>query len=245
MTDLSLSLMTGIDIPIPECQIAVHQPSIKEISYLGEEVFFEGLSYLCINKRLLLQLNDQITEEKLKNINNFTLLQEYLKDEAGKKAKIKDVLLILLPNYKIIFSPRAITLMRDDNNLVIDENNFESFQEVIKQIFCIDSSDEKQFNPQSEKAKEIALKIMRNRQRVAALKRAEEEAGSKLAQYISVITVGIPSMSLQDALSLTVFQMYDLMQRLGMYINWNVDLKARLAGAKADKPLDNWMKKIH
>ena len=36
MKDFSLALMTGVDIPIPECQLTVHQPSIKEISMLGE-----------------------------------------------------------------------------------------------------------------------------------------------------------------------------------------------------------------
>ena len=35
-----LALMTGVDIPIIEMQLAIHQPTIKEISYLGEEEFF-------------------------------------------------------------------------------------------------------------------------------------------------------------------------------------------------------------
>jgi hypothetical protein len=36
MNDIRAALMTGIDIPIPECKLIMHQPSIKEISYLGE-----------------------------------------------------------------------------------------------------------------------------------------------------------------------------------------------------------------
>ena len=35
--DSRLALMTGTPIPIPECQIAVHQPTLEEISYMGEE----------------------------------------------------------------------------------------------------------------------------------------------------------------------------------------------------------------
>jgi hypothetical protein len=30
-----------------------------------------------------------------------------------------------------------------------------------------------------------------------------------------------------------------------LYINWDMDIKARLAGAKSEKPLENWMKDIH
>jgi hypothetical protein len=39
----TLALMTGIDIPVPECQIVVHQPKIKEISYVGEKDFYKGI----------------------------------------------------------------------------------------------------------------------------------------------------------------------------------------------------------
>lgn len=246
MTDLTLALMTGVDLPVPACQICLHQPTIQEISFLGETNFFEGLSCLCIDKTILLQLNkNQVTEQDLEKINNFTLFQEYIKDEAEKKNKVRDLLMLLLPQYKIMFTPRAISLLQGENSFVIDENNFEDFQAVLKQMFCVESTDEKTYNPQGEKAKEIAAKLMRGRQRVAALKKAEEEHGSRFAQYLSVITVGVASMSLQNAISLTLFQLYDLIQRLGMYVNWNVDLQSRLAGAKADKPLDNWMKKIH
>ena len=48
MTDITLALITGVDIPIPECQLTIHQPTIKEISQLGETEFFQGIQFLCI-----------------------------------------------------------------------------------------------------------------------------------------------------------------------------------------------------
>ena len=47
--------MTGVDIPIPEMEIAIHQPTILEISYIGEEDFFSGVQCLCLNKNLILE----------------------------------------------------------------------------------------------------------------------------------------------------------------------------------------------
>jgi len=41
--DIRLALMTGIDIPIPECNIVIHQPTIKEISLIGEEEYFSAI----------------------------------------------------------------------------------------------------------------------------------------------------------------------------------------------------------
>ena len=32
--DIRLGLMTGIDLPIPELEVTIHQPSIKEISFI-------------------------------------------------------------------------------------------------------------------------------------------------------------------------------------------------------------------
>ena len=46
--DLRLGLMTGIDLPIEGCQLIVHQPTIKDISYLGEERFFTGVQTICL-----------------------------------------------------------------------------------------------------------------------------------------------------------------------------------------------------
>jgi hypothetical protein len=35
--------------------------------------------------------------------------------------------MLLLPQYKIMFTPRAISLLQGENSFVIDENNFEDF----------------------------------------------------------------------------------------------------------------------
>ena len=51
-----------------------------------------------------------------------------------------------------------------------------------------------------------------------------------------------------DILSLkkiTMFQLYDLMERFVLHINWDLDIRTRLAGGKPDSQPDNWMKNIH
>ena len=41
--DKRLALMCGTDIPVPECQLFIHQPRIKEIALIGEADFFSGI----------------------------------------------------------------------------------------------------------------------------------------------------------------------------------------------------------
>ena len=103
--------------------------------------------------------------------------------------------------------------------------------------------DQTTFNPANDKAREIAEKLMRGRQRVA------EEKGqsntSIFTQYLSILTVGINSMSLHDLKELTIFQLYDLVERYMLYVNWDMDIRCRLAGGSPDSSPDNWMKTIH
>ena len=240
--DIRLALMTGVDIPIPECQLILHQPTIKEISYLGEQNFFTGIQCLCLQKEMVIQ-----DESLLSNITNFQIFMTIMneKQTANKKQDVISVLRLLFPSYQIFLTPRAISLNSEDGNFMIDEGNFEFFQKVISQVFCISNSDQAAFNPVNAKAKEIADKLMKARQRVAQLKSQENGGGSTFAQYISMLTVGISSMSLKDCMDLTVYQVQDLVERYQLFISWDIDLKSRMAGAKPDKPAENWMKQLH
>ena len=45
-----LLLLSGNDIPFEEAKISIHQPTIKEIAYIGEENFFTGCEFLRFSK---------------------------------------------------------------------------------------------------------------------------------------------------------------------------------------------------
>ena len=48
-----LLLLSGNDIPFIPAQITIHQPTIKEIAYLGEDTFFTGVQLLNFSKNIL------------------------------------------------------------------------------------------------------------------------------------------------------------------------------------------------
>ena len=240
MFDYRLALMTGIDIPIPELQVTIHQPTIKEISMIGEQDFFIGIQMLCVDKKVYIE-----DENLLANTTNFQIFTAMLNEQqmADKKQAVQQVLTLLFPQTKIIFTPRSILLNINQENIIIDEGNFEQLQDVLIQQFCLQGSGQEQYNPKDKKAREIAQKLMKARQKVAKLK-ATENSGSMFTQYLSVLTIGT-SLTLKDAMELTMYQLYDLIERYSMYLNWDIDIRSRMAGAKVDKPVENWMKQIH
>lgn len=242
MFDYRLALMTGVDIPVPELQLVLHQPTIKEISMVGEQDFFIGIQLLCVKKELYIQ-----DESLLANTTNFQIFMTMVNEKqmADKKACVLQVFTLLLPQHQVIFTPRSIILKNGEINITIDEGNFEALQEVLTEQFCLKGSGQEQFNPKNKKAKEIAQKLMKARQKVAAIKAKEGGGGSMFAQYISTLVVGLGSLNMIDAIGLTMYQLYDLVERYSLYLNWDIDIRSRMAGAKADKPVENWMKPIH
>lgn len=240
--DTRLTLMCGTDYPVPECQLVIHQPRIKEIALIGESDFFSGIQCLCLNKTMFVK-----DESLLTNTNNFQIFMTIMseKEAADKKFAVQQVCTLLFPTYKVAFTPRSILFTGGAAPVMIDENNFEFLQAAITEICCLKTGpmDQQSFNPANAQAREIAEKLMRGRQRVAAQK--GETNVSIFSQYLSMLTVGLGSMSLQDTMDLTMFQLYDLVERYMLYINWDMDIRCRLAGGKPDSQPDNWMKNIH
>ena len=240
--DVRLALMCGSDYPIPECQLTIHQPSIKEIALIGESDFFAGVQCLCLNKSMFVK-----DESLLENINNFQIFMTIMSEKTTveKKIAVQQVCMLLFPGYKAIFTPVSMLLNGEGKTIIIDENNFEFLQKAISDITCMKTGpmDQTTFNPSNDKAREIAEKLMRGRQRVAEQK--GESNISIFTQYLSILTVGISSMSLQSLMDLTIFQLYDLIERYVLYVNWDMDIRCRLAGGSPDSQPDNWMKTIH
>lgn len=240
--DIRLALMSGVDIPIPECQIILHQPRIKEIGMIGEEAFFVGIQCLCINKSMVNVEDKSVLDE----INNFQVFMTVMNDKAmkDKRQKVSQVL-SLLGLGKATFTPQSL-ILTDSNKTdhIIDANNFEVFQKILKDVACANTGpmDQQAFNPKNDKAREIAEKLMRGRQRVAQQKGSS--TSSTFSRYLSMLTIGV-HIPLTELVNCTMFQLYDLAERYILYINWDLDIRTRLAGGKPDSHPDDWMKNIH
>ena len=239
--DTRLTLMCGTDYPVPECQLVVHQPRIKEIAFIGEADFFAGIQCLCLNKSMFVK-----DESLLRDTNNFQIFMTIMseKEAADKKFAVQQVFTLIFPKYKVMMTPRSVLLSGDGMTIQIDEKNFEYLQAALTSICCLKTGpmDQQSFNPANAKAREIAEKLMRGRAKVAAEK--GQSNISIFSQYLSILTVGL-QMPLQELMDLTMFQLYDLVERYMLYINWDMDVRCRLAGGKPDNQPDNWMKSIH
>ena len=241
--DIRLALMTGIDIPIPQMQLTLHQPTIQEISFLGEQDFFTAVHLLTLDKEVLIE-----DESVSSQLTNFQVLMKVIEQmDANKKAPLYSLFSLLFPEHRMVLMPKSIVLMGNETeNVMIDENNFQTFQDVLKEVLCVSNlfqGNNVVYKPANAAAKRIADKIMRGRRKVAEMK--EKSNDSVFARYISILTIGLASMTLQDCTALTMFQLFDLVERFNLFTEWDINLRARLAGGTPKSEAENWMKSIH
>lgn len=245
MTDYRLSLMAGIDIPIPELQLTVHVPTIKDIAYMGEQQFFTAIQYICLDKESLVQ-----DETLLASLTNFQVLMKVLEQSQDKDKKIALITLLklLFPEYTAMITKNSIILTamgESAKTALIDDSNFAIFQQVMREVLCVSSLFQGEniiYNPANDRAKEIADKIMRNRRKVAEQKGKSDE--SILTRYISILTVAQVA-TLSECSHLNMFQLFDLIERYTAFVEWDTDLKVRLAGGKPEKQVESWMRELH
>lgn len=240
--DIRLALMSGIDIPVPECQLIVHQPSIKEISFIGEKDFFTGIQCLCLYKSMFVE-----DKNLLSDINNFQIFMMIMQEKEAKKKKeaVQTVLQLLFPTFQVIFTPNSLLFRPEDGEMImVDANNFEILQETLRKIFCMNEGpmDQQAFNPGGDKAKAIAEKIMKGRERIAAEKNSGNS--SIFSQYLSILSIGLHKI-IPELTELTMFQLYDLIERYQLWVSWDLDVRIRIGGGKPDEKPDNWMKNLH
>ncbi len=238
MKDIDLALFTGVDIPIPECQIVIHQPSIKEISMVGEKEFLSGVQVLCIDKDSFKK-----GENSLSNTSNFQIFMTVMGAEEAKETKkaVLESLSLIIPNTKVTLTPRSLLLNYNNTNIIIDEGNFEYFQEILRQVFCLKKKED-DYNPANAEAAKIAEKIKKAKARVATIK--GDDVGSIYARYISALAVGL-HLDLTDLINYTIYQIQDLLERFSLWTSWDIDIRSRLAGADAKGKPEDWMRNIH
>lgn len=244
-----LLLLSGQDVPFPQAQVIIVTPKIKDIALIGEEQFYHGCGLLNFNKENL-NLQDKTD---LNNTTNFDIIMSIMMEKNDMRVKKdREALLLffdlLFPNFKINYTPKGIVLFTEQQQGIhsITNENFEDFKNLINELFCLKSRNNQlgEYNPEGNKAKAIADKLKKGKQKVASMKGQENEHKSLLARYASIVAVGL-KVDLQEVMNYSIYQLFDCFERMCLKQDQEFYIKAQMAGAKDLKEVDNWMKNIH
>lgn len=246
MLNNDLLLLSGNDIPFRGARINIHQPKISEISFIGEEAFHIGSRFLLFDKNTLLEQG----ESGLENKSNFNIFMTIINSKQVVKHKTDAmmVLTLMFPDIKIKIEKEKILLQKDDSNIEssITDYNFDEFQDIVRQMFCLDSIDgSAKYNPADAYAKKIADKLKKRQQKLAEKKgQKEKEKVNIFSRYISILSVGLKK-DMNELLNYTVYQLNDEFKRFQLKQDFDIYIKAKMAGASDLEEVDNWMEELH
>jgi hypothetical protein len=243
-----LLLQSGSDIPFPEARISIHQPSIKEISYVTEENFYTGCSVLNFSKEKI-SVSDKTILERL---TNFEIFMSMINNQKSLSKQDKNCVLMVLslmfPDYQIKIDKQSFFLINQERNEItsINKENFEIFKSILRDMFCLNTSsgETTDYNPCGDRARMIAEKLRKGRAKKDSLKGENTKKINILSRYISILSVGLQK-DKNILLKYTVPQLYDEFERFQLKLENDFYYQARLAGAKDLKEIDPWMKDLY
>lgn len=239
-----LLLLSGNDIPFMPAQITIHQPTIKEIAYIGEEAFFTGVQLLNFSKNILSEEDKVNLEERT----NFDILIAILREQNAvmqiNRNCVDMVLALIFPEYNITIESDCIKLMKDEEEHKIDNSNFEEFKSIVSNIFNFGDKQgsQSELNPSGDLAKKIADKLKKRHQKLAESKPAQKV--DILSRYISILTVA-QQKNMNELFNYTTYQLFDEFKRYELKMGHDIYVQAKMAGAKDLKEVEDWMQDIH
>lgn len=209
-----LLFLSGNDIPIEEVHLLLHPPTIKEISYLGEDNFFSGCEFLKFNKN---KLNTE-DRNRLENISNFEILMSIMREKNPSVQKARAdatmVLALLFPTYEVQIDEinMIIKFKQDDNEFYLNKDNYDYFIKVLNEVLCLGGgANDSDYNPSGNLASQIADKL-RDRHNKLAARNKDNQKVAILSRYVSILAVG-ENKDMNSLLNYTIYQLFDEFKR--------------------------------
>lgn len=243
-------ILSGMPIRVAGCNIAVTQPTIREISAYGEDSFLGGLQIFVKIDKIVAPIKEG--NSRLAMLSDFQVLIAALENDTSIKETIDNLFSLIFPEYFWEFAPGSINFRMDENASIIGQinpMNFENFQKTLSTLFLPQGKDkEQEFKPANSAAEEIAKKLQRGRDQRAAIQQKEKGGmGSIFANYASVVAVGL-SMDINTIYNYTPFQLYDIFTRYTIKMAYDLHMKVSttpfMDTSKMDEP-KNWLESIY
>lgn len=203
----------GADILVEDCNVAISQPTIRDILMWGEDQFFHVISLLRSMQSMLDSIQQQDPSTQI--LSEFQLLLVLYHQDIHIKILLDDFFQLVFPRYRVIVTENSIDFKNLETEKImgrITPFNFENLQNIIKELFLPQTSQEEEYNPGSNRAAEIAEKLKAGRDKINQQKHAGEEDASLFGTYLSILSVGL-SMDMHILMNYTPFQLYDNFMR--------------------------------
>ncbi|HAH18719.1 MAG TPA: hypothetical protein DCL29_06915 [Eubacterium sp.] len=248
-------LDTKAKIPFPQAQLTIYQPSVAELSLMGEPNFLIATNALTKDYKSL-NIEDNFN---LENLTNFDILMSMIKEKSEQSKiiflSILQLFDLIFPDYKVGIIPNGFLLQEKNTDVEqktihhIDSANFDEFAQIIYEMFGLASfqgvtGDD--YNPQGDRARALVEKFRQKREFLMKLRQEkgeDTELNSVFGRYIDILAVG----ECKDKNLLAQYSLYQLIEefkRFELKEAFDYTLRAKMAGATKVKDAKDWYQDI-
>lgn len=202
----------GGEVSIRDCNIVLTQPTVKAIMIAGEDLFLSAVNFISQMSNMLAEVQKEETEVKI--LSELQLFIALYKQEPKVRYELDALFYMIFPQYKVKVTDNSIDFIQE--KIIkgrINPFNFPSFQKVVTELFLPYIAQKEEYNPATEKAKEIAEKLKKGKEKRLQQKNNGKDGDISLfSNYISILAIGM-KMDLNIFLNYTPFQLYDTFMR--------------------------------
>lgn len=230
--------------------IKLYNPTITEI---GEKINDEDDFFFAI-KLLSSSLMSFIPGDIPQNFSDFDILfalfyegqnNDFNLFSKDKIKAIKELFLLLFKGYNISIGKEEFIFSKDKTIFILNSSNFQEFQNIIKEMFKISflfdgEGSEQSYNPATEAARKIAEKLKKSREKITELN-GKKHTTALIENYIMIVATGLCQNPQVLADTLTLYQLLTIFIRVKMKLEWDLDIKCRLAGGTPEEHPEQWM----
>lgn len=241
-------MLAGLPIRLKQSNIAITQPSVKDICAMGEDSFFSSLVIFTKAKDLTAPEKDG--NPRLRGMPDFQIIMQIIDRDAQVKTMVTSLFNLIFPDYfwNLDIGCFQFKAMKDGPNIgQLNPMNMQEFADVLGELFIPYGQKEKDYNPANDRAQQIAEKIKRGRQKLNELNQENGNAISLFGSQISTLSVGL-NMDINTLYSYTPFQLYDsyfrYTKKLAYDIYQKVIMTPFMDASNMDTP-DNWLDNIY
>lgn len=237
--------LSGQDVPVQECNIVIHQPTIKQIIMFKETTFISVI-------QLFGKIDDNIEHIRevnslTENFTDFQLFMAMLNQDESIKKKVNDFFELIFPQYSIEINNDDIYFYIDKQRVgMINLYNYKIFCDTIDKLFGLPTN-KKEYNPANKKAKEIAEKFKKRKEILLKQKGKKVESQSLFGSYVSILSIGM-NLDINILFNYTPFQLYDTFNRYWKKVNSDfyqrVSTMPMMDVSKMEEP-DSWTDNLY
>lgn len=218
--------LSGSSVPIPMCMIYVTQPKVKDIVQFSENDFLMAVQLITNAEEFLGDIRSEGNSE-LAALSDFQILLVMVDQDPIIRRYFNILFELIFPDYKIKYNKNSLdfSLRDDEEHKMIGQITpftFEQFQNIVKELFGIQTDGGDSYNPANEAASEIAkkLKAGHNKKKELEGKKTTDKNISLFGSYASVLAVGM-NMDINIFFNYTPFQLYDCFQRYWLKVKFD------------------------